>query len=110
MRKLLLVAGFAAAILAPSLASAKSCEPPRDKLAASGQISPGPECAPAGSDKASSAEAAAAVGVNTSVVADANGDRRLLVASTPVPDTTGNRMKYGAPLSHAGRQTKPIGN
>ncbi|MBV9995109.1 MAG: hypothetical protein JO127_07840 [Caulobacteraceae bacterium] len=33
-----------------------------------------------------------------------------VVASQPVPDTPDNRAKYGAPLSHAGKHTKPAGN
>ena len=33
-----------------------------------------------------------------------------LIASPPVPDTPENRAKYGGPMSHAGRHTKPAGN
>ncbi len=32
------------------------------------------------------------------------------VTNGPVPDTAANRAKYGAPLSHAGKKTKPAGN
>jgi hypothetical protein len=33
-----------------------------------------------------------------------------LISNGPVPDTPANRAKYGQPLSHAGRATKPAGN
>jgi hypothetical protein len=33
-----------------------------------------------------------------------------VVSNGPVPDTPENRAKYGQPLSHAGKMTKPIGN
>ena len=33
-----------------------------------------------------------------------------LVTNGPVPDTRENRAKYGAPMSNAGRLTKPAGN
>ena len=32
------------------------------------------------------------------------------VTNGPVPDTAANRAKYGAPMSHAGKKTKPAGN
>jgi hypothetical protein len=33
-----------------------------------------------------------------------------VVASPPVPDTPANRAAFGQPLSHAGKETKPVGN
>lgn len=33
-----------------------------------------------------------------------------VVSNGPVPDTPQNRAKYGRPLSHAGRMTKPTGD
>jgi hypothetical protein len=44
------------------------------------------------------------------VATDANGNRHMIVASPPVPDTVANREKYGQPLSRAGRRTAPAGN
>ncbi len=32
------------------------------------------------------------------------------VTNGPVPDTAANRAKYGAPMSHAGKRSKPAGN
>lgn len=32
------------------------------------------------------------------------------VTNGPVPDTPANRARYGGPMSHAGRMTKPAGN
>lgn len=48
--------------------------------------------------------------VNATVTVDPNGDRHILIASPPVPDTAENRAKYGSPLSNAGRRTQPAGN
>jgi len=45
---------------------------------------------------------------NTSTTVDANGNQ--VIASQPVPDTRANRAAYGAPLSRAGKRTKPAGN
>ncbi len=33
-----------------------------------------------------------------------------VITNGPVPDTQENRAKYGKPLSHAGKATKPAGN
>lgn len=33
-----------------------------------------------------------------------------IVASAPVPDTQANRARYGGPMSHAGKLTRPAGN
>ncbi|MGZ3276397.1 MAG: hypothetical protein ACXU8Z_21760 [Caulobacteraceae bacterium] len=33
-----------------------------------------------------------------------------LISNGPVPDTPANRAKYGQPMSHAGKLTKPSGN
>lgn len=32
------------------------------------------------------------------------------VSNGPVPDTPANRARYGQPMSHAGKQTRPVGN
>ncbi len=32
------------------------------------------------------------------------------VTNGPIPDNAANRVKYGAPMSHAGRASKPAGN
>lgn len=32
------------------------------------------------------------------------------LSNGPVPDTPENRAKYGSPMSHAGKHTKPAGN
>ncbi len=34
----------------------------------------------------------------------------VTVTNGPVPDTPANRAKYGAPMSHAGKTSKPAGN
>lgn len=56
------------------------------------------------------AASATAAGSNASVTVDANGNRHVLVANPPIPDTAENRAKYGHPLSNAGRRTEPAGN
>ena len=37
-------------------------------------------------------------------------DTNVRVTNGPVPDTAENRAKYGSPMSHAGKRTKPAGN
>ncbi len=37
-------------------------------------------------------------------------DTNIRVTNGPVPDTAENRAKYGSPMSHAGKHTKPAGN
>jgi UrcA family protein len=51
------------------------------------------------------APAAGSYGAQASATAYAG-----LSASPPVPDTPANRARYGGPMSHAGRHTKPAGN
>jgi hypothetical protein len=43
-------------------------------------------------------------------VAPTGNVQTLHIASPPVPDTPENRAKYGSPMSHAGRRTKPAGD
>lgn len=59
-----------------------------------------------GSDAANVAPAAGAP-TERAPTASAGTD---LISNGPVPDTPANRAKYGQPLSHAGRMTKPAGN
>jgi len=59
----------------------------------------------AGADAASVAPAAGAPAERTSANAGTE-----VVSNGPIPDTRANRAKYGAPLSTAGRLTKPAGN
>ncbi|HEY4030190.1 MAG TPA: hypothetical protein VGM25_07590 [Caulobacteraceae bacterium] len=59
-----------------------------------------------GSDAASVAPAAGAP-AERAPAASAGSD---LISNGPVPDTPANRAKYGQPLSHAGKITKPAGN
>lgn len=68
--------------------------------------------APVAADHASLASAATTEPANAIVTmtVDANGDRHMLIASPPVPDTPQNRARYGQPLSNAGRRTPPAGN
>ncbi|HTX50172.1 MAG TPA: hypothetical protein VME40_12385 [Caulobacteraceae bacterium] len=70
------------------------------------------QSAPAAIDRATLASAMTTEPANAivTVTTDANGDRHVLVASPPVPDTPANRAKYGQPLSRAGRRTAPIGD
>jgi len=74
--------------------------------AASAQPAPTP--APAEAQPAPGPAPAAASTTTTTV--DAEGVRRTLVASSPVPDTPENRAKYGKPMSNAGRRTRAAGN
>lgn len=54
--------------------------------------------------------AVAPTGAGTETSAIVNGQTVQVIASQPVPDTPENRAKYGQPLSHAGKRSKPIGN
>jgi hypothetical protein len=72
--------------------------------AASDTTSPAPA---AGASEASVAPAAQAPAERTS--ADSAGDADI-VTNGPIPDTKANRAKYGAPLSSAGRMTRPTGD
>lgn len=105
------LAGSLAACLAGGLAAAQTTPAPPPASSGTQPGTPGEATpsAPAPTENAAPAPASAA-GTNASVTVDANGDRHILVASPPVPDTAENRARYGGPLSHAGRRTDPAGN
>lgn len=78
----------------------------------SGQAGSGDATAPSASANRSGADAA-----NVAPAAGAPAERQStdaagidVISNGPVPDTPDNRAKYGQPLSHAGRLTKPAGN
>jgi len=62
-----------------------------------------PYVAPAGST-------ASAYGTEASTTAPAPTYTTQTVTNGGVPDTAENRAKYGGPMSHGGRMTKPAGN
>jgi hypothetical protein len=108
------LAACAAACLAGGVAAAQPATPPSDNAPATSpdQATPPPpeQTTPQPPTRAETATPATSQGVNTVVTVDANGARHLLIFNSPVPDTPENRAKYGAPLSNAGRHTKPAGN
>jgi hypothetical protein len=59
---------------------------------------------PSSMPMAPSAETSAS---DTNAIATVN---QVTVTNGPVPDTAANRAKYGAPMSHAGKVSKPAGN
>jgi len=94
--------------------SSASAQPQSAPPAASTTAPPASQdlTAPAAIDRATQASALTTEPANAivTVTTDANGDRHMIVASPPVPDTVANREKYGQPLSRAGRRTAPAGN
>jgi hypothetical protein len=70
--------------------------------AASAQPAPAPP-------PAQTAPAADAV-IEHTLPANGDGVQHIVVSNAPVADTPENRAKYGKPMSHAGRRTKPIGD
>jgi hypothetical protein len=95
--------------------SSANAQPQSAPPTASDTTAPPPaqdQTAPAAIDRATQASALTTEPANAivTVTTDANGDRHMIVASPPVPDTVANRAKYGQPLSRAGRRTAPAGN
>jgi hypothetical protein len=74
----------------------------------SATAAPADQSAPATSADMSAPPAQTGAASNTSATVGANGTQ--VIASQPVPDTPANRAAFGAPLSHAGKHTKPAGN
>jgi hypothetical protein len=108
--RLIFAASFAACLFG-RVAIAQPTSPP----AAAPTNSPSAsqvQSAPAAADHATQASANTMepASATVAVTVDANGDRRLVISSPPVPDTPENRAKYGQPLSNAGRHTQPAGN
>jgi hypothetical protein len=75
------------------------------------------QAAPAAPLPPAAADAAGNPAGNTPTVPDqaqAPASGATAVATTitngPVPDTAENRAKYGGPMSHTGKKTKPAGN
>lgn len=105
-----LVASVAACLLGVTAAAAGSPSP-YQASSSSGPAAPEQgSSAPAGSETPENSTAPGAATLNATVTVDPNGDRHILVASPPVPDTPENRAKYGGPLSNAGRRTQPADN
>jgi hypothetical protein len=79
----------------------------------SGQAGSGDVTAPAatspGSTLSDTASVAPAAGAPTERAPSASAGVDV-ISNGPVPDTRANRAKYGAPLSNAGRLTRPAGN
>jgi hypothetical protein len=94
----------------PPAANAPDVTPPSapsDPGAAPSGAAPDTTAPAAGAPDASVAPAAQAPAERTS--ADSADDVDI-VTNGPIPDTKANRAKYGAPLSSAGRMTRPTGD
>lgn len=63
----------------------------------------------AGLNSSDAASVAPAAGAPTQRTPSASAGTDV-VSNGPVPDTPANRAKYGQPLSHAGKISKPAGN
>ena len=109
-----LVASVAACLLGVTAAAAQGSPSPSQASPNSGtgapEQAPPATLVPADSELPENSTAPGAATVNATVTVDANGNRHILIASPPVPDTAENRAKYGSPLSNAGRRTQPAGN
>ena len=80
----------------------------QDTSGAMTPATPAPDPAQAvGAPSSKAAPSADTSGANSSATASAQD---TTVTNGPVPDTADNRAKYGAPMSHAGKKTKPAGN
>jgi hypothetical protein len=73
----------------------------------SGATSPGASSSGLNSSDAANVAPAAGAPTERTPSASAGAD---LVSNGPIPDTPQNRAKYGQPLSHAGKLSKPAGN
>jgi hypothetical protein len=107
--KIAVAAGFVAATLAGVTASAQDAPgamaPSGTSNAPASEMSqPGMSPAPMGAPMAPSAETSA---TNSNATAPVDN---VTVTNGPVPDTPENRAKYGPPMSHAGKHSKPAGN
>jgi hypothetical protein len=91
----------AAALFAASLAGAAWAQD------ASGPMTPStmPSMAPPPRGATPATPSADNAATNSSATVD-----QVTVTNGPVPDTPTNRAKYGKPMSHAGKMTKPAGN
>jgi hypothetical protein len=69
----------------------------------------GPSAPGVTSPSADAATVAPAAGAPTQRASAASAGTDV-ISNGPVPDTKANRAKYGQPLSHAGKLTKPAGN
>ena len=99
-----------AGFLAVSLAGAALAQDTSGTMPASSAMTPQSQMAPAPAvaPMAPSADTAA---TNSSVTTAAGATvEQTTVTNGPIPDTAANRAKYGAPMSHAGKHTKPAGN
>jgi hypothetical protein len=76
----------------------------------SGQAGSGDSTAPSAASPSSDAASVAPAAGAPAERAPAASAGTDLISNGPVPDTPANRAKYGQPLSHAGRATKPAGN
>ena len=102
MKPLLTFAGAAAAAALLGGAALAQPAPPAQPAPTTAQPGSGYSAPPVGA-VIDSTTSASTTGTNASVTTQ-------MVTNGPVPDTAENRKKYGGPMSHAGRHTKPAGN
>ena len=102
--RIALALSFAAGIVSTAAAQTTTDQSPAAvPAAAPNQTAPAPAAPP-------EAASATLAGASAAVTVSDSGVTNTTVGSPPVPDTPDNRAKYGAPMSHAGRVTKPAGN
>ncbi len=89
-------------LIAASLAGAAFAQ---DASGAMAPASPAMDSSQAAAPSAATTPSADAAASNTNATV-----QNTTVTNGPVPDTPENRAKYGAPMSHAGKKTKPAGN
>jgi len=109
MRTHFMIATVAAAALLGGSAFAQAAADTAVNPPAANAPAVTPPSAPpdSGASDASVAPAAEAPAERTSAASPSDVD---IVTNGPIPDTKANRAKYGAPLSNAGRLTKPTGD
>ncbi len=102
------IAAAAAGLAAASLAGAALAQDATAPMAPSAAPNaPAYSSQPAMTQSAPMAPSADTSAANSNATASVE---HTTVTNGPVPDTAANRAKYGAPMSHAGKKTKPAGN
>jgi hypothetical protein len=112
--KLHLILTAAALLAAPLAANAQQAAPAQPADQPVTQAAPAaPTDQPYPATSATQAGTPAAASTAPASADQASGltaGQPTVISNGPVPDTPENRAKYGKPMSHAGRATKPIGN
>ena len=110
-RKHILMAAMAVAMSAPLAAHAQTTDqaPPAPAATTPAQSMPA-QAMPATQAASPASATVSDPSANAALPAATDASGAQVVSNGPVPDTRANRMKYGKPMSAAGRHTAPAGN